>query len=103
MSTEAPLFTPGQRRVVGFALSLLAFLGSIGLLILSCWVLGRLVAYFSNVLWPLAVAGIIALILRPVVDFYQDGLRVPRLAAVIALYVLSLLFFAGFVMLVAPP
>ncbi|OHE78239.1 MAG: AI-2E family transporter [Verrucomicrobia bacterium RIFCSPLOWO2_12_FULL_64_8] len=103
MSSEAPFFTPGQRRMVGFAVALLAFLSTIGLLILSFWVLGRLVAHFSNVLWPLAVAGIIALILRPVVDFYQNGLRVPRLATVVALYALSLLFLAGFVMVLVPP
>ena len=61
------LLNSSQRRVVGSALTLLAFLGSLALLILATIVLGRLLIFFSNVLWPVAAAGVLALILRPIV------------------------------------
>src|SRR5688572_1639027 len=51
-----PLLTPSQRQTVGFALTLLAVLGSIALLIGALIVLGRSISFFSNVLWPLAAA-----------------------------------------------
>jgi predicted PurR-regulated permease PerM len=98
-----PLLTPGQRRVVGGALTLLAFLGSIALLIAAFFVLGRLLGFFSNVLWPLAVAGVMALILRPVVQVFQRRLHLRRSAAVVLLYGLFLLLMAGMLVLLLPP
>src|SRR5512140_2318612 len=88
MAADPLLLTERQRRLVGFALTLLAVLATVALLAGSIWVLGRLVGRFSGVLWPLAVAGILALILRPAVDFFEARLRLRRLAAVFLLYVL---------------
>ena len=65
---SGPFFTAAQRRIVGFALTLLALLGSAALLIGSLMVLGQLLARFSSVIWPLAIAGVLALILRPLVE-----------------------------------
>lgn len=99
----APLLNDSQRRTLGFALTLLALLGSAALLIVAFIVLGRLLAFFSSVLWPLAVAGVLALILRPVVDLVQRRLKLRRLAAVILLYgVFVLLVALGLVLLVPP-
>src|SRR4051812_14224510 len=81
-----PVLTDSQRRIVGSALTLLAFLGSIALIITAVIVLGRLLAFFSNVLWPVAVAGVLALILSPLVEAIQRRLSLRRLAAVIVLY-----------------
>ncbi len=100
---EPPLLTPGQKRLVGFALSLLAFVGSIAVLVYSFDKLGQLVGYFSSVLWPLAVAGIIALIMRPVVELFEKKLKLRRLSAVILLYGIFVLVLAGGLMLVIPP
>jgi predicted PurR-regulated permease PerM len=77
------LFSPAQRKVVAAALTSLAFalvsvvlLGALGLL---GWLVGR----FSGVLWPLAVAGILALMLRPIVEALETRLRLRRLSAVV--------------------
>lgn len=98
-----PILTDSQRRVVGGALTLLAFLGSIALLILAVVVMGRLIGFFGNVLWPLAVAGVLALILRPVVGIFSRRLKLRRTAAVVLLYGLFVLFVGGVLLLVVPP
>lgn len=98
-----PFLTPTQRRVTGFALTLLAFLGTLALLIGSIIVLGQLVGFFSAVIWPLAVAGVLALILRPVVELFQRRLRLRRLSAVVLLYGLCTLVVGAALIYVLPP
>jgi predicted PurR-regulated permease PerM len=103
MPTDPHLLTDGQRRLVGFATAFLALMVSAGLLGAAFWVLAWAVGRFSGVLWPLALAGIVALILRPAVDLLERRLHLRRLAAVIVLYVLFLLAVGGLALLVVPP
>lgn len=98
-----PILTPSQRRIVGSALALGAFLGSIALLILAVIVLGRLLAFFSNVLWPLAVAGVLALILRPLVHALSRRLKLRRLTSVVLLYGFFVLLTGGALIALLPP
>lgn len=98
-----PLLTASQRRVVGAALALAAFLGSLALIIAAIGLLGRFLAFFSGVLWPLAVAGVLALILRPLVGSLENRLNGRRLAAVILLYGGFLLAAGGVLLLLLPP
>ncbi len=100
---QAPLLTPAQRRTVGFAITLLAVLGSIALLIAAIVVLGRLLGFYSNVLWPLAAAGVLALILRPVVDRLEQRLKLRRLSAVVVLYGVFALGVTALLVAVVPP
>ncbi len=105
MSVEpaSSLLSSGQRRVVGFALTLFAVLGSITLIVGACIVLGQSVSYFSSVLWPLATAGVLALILRPVIAIMGRRFKLRRLWAVILLYCGFVLAFAGLLIAVLPP
>ncbi|MGH7956196.1 MAG: AI-2E family transporter [Opitutaceae bacterium] len=98
-----PVLTASQRRIVGSALALLAFLGSMAMLILAVIVMARLLAFFSSVLWPLAVAGVLALILRPPVASLARRLKLRRFTAVVLLYVLVVLLTTGALLLVVPP
>ncbi len=100
---EPRLLTPSQRRLVGFALGLVALLGTIALLVGVFIVLSFLVGHFSGVLWPLAVAGIIALILRPAVELLEKKLRLRRAGAVAALYAIFGLVVAAVLFLMIPP
>lgn len=100
---DSPLLSSTQRRVVGFALTLLAVLGSIALLVGAIIVLGQSISFFSSVLWPLATAGVLALILRPVIEVLERRLRVRRLAAVILLYSVVVLSLAGLLIALLPP
>jgi predicted PurR-regulated permease PerM len=99
----SPLLNLSQRRVVGSALTLVAFLGSLAVLILAVAVLGRLLSFFSSVLWPVAVAGVLALILRPVVHLMENRMKGRRLTAVVVLYGLCVLLVGGLVVVLAPP
>lgn len=102
-ANERRFLTDSQKRVVGFALTLLALLGTIALLLVGVVALGRLAGYFSGVLWPLAGAGVLALILRPIVELLEKRLRIRRLIAVGVLYGLFLLAVAGVLLLLVPP
>jgi predicted PurR-regulated permease PerM len=97
------LLSGGQRRMMAFALTLLAASVSVILLVSIFMILGRLLGQFSGVLWPLAVAGVLALILRPAVDLLQRRLKLRRMPAVIVLYALFLVMLGGILVLLLPP
>ena len=102
MSAEAPLLTPAQRKLVGFALGFAALcaIGWLVLILLSG--VARFVAAFSGVIWPLAVAGILALLLRPVVTVFERRLKVKRPVAVVLLYIVFLLAVVGLLVTFLP-
>lgn len=99
----APLFTDGQRRLLGFTVALFALVGCGALIVFLLVMLGRLVGYFSHVLWPLAVAGILALILRPLVDVIELRFRGRRVLAVVTLYAVFVAFVTGVLFTIIPP
>lgn len=105
MSTEPtiPLLSATQRRIVGFALTLLALFGTAALLIAAFAGLGRLLGFFSAVIWPIAVAGVFALILRPTVDWGERRVHMRRPMAVVILYGCFLLVTTGVLLLILPP
>jgi predicted PurR-regulated permease PerM len=98
-----PILSAGQRRVVGAAITLLAFLGALALLIGTVIVLGRLLAHFSSVLWPIAVAGVLGLILRPLVGQIESRLKLRRLSAVFILYGSFVLGLGAVLVVLLPP
>jgi predicted PurR-regulated permease PerM len=102
-SASSRFLTDRQRSVVGFALTLLALLGTAALLVFAFVLLGRMAAFFSGVLWPLALAAVLALILRPVVELLEPRMKGRRLAAVILLFGLFLTAVWGAILLVVPP
>src|SRR5882724_3556973 len=94
MSLPAP--TQRQARLIWMALTGLAIAILIALAVALLWGLSRVVQILSPVLWPLAIAGIIACLLDPAVDLIErKGATRPRaIAAVfgIALLVVAALF-----------
>lgn len=97
------LLTERQRKLVGFALGLFSLLATVALLVLAFWVVSWLVGYFSDVLWPLAVAGILAMILRPVVELLQRRLRLRLRTSVVLLYGAFVLAVTGVLLVITPP
>ncbi len=103
MSAEStPLLSPSQRKLVGFALGFAAFVTIGALLYLLLDGVARFVDTFSGVIWPLAVAGILALVLRPVVAFFERRLKIRRPFAVVLLYGVFVLFIAALLFTFAP-
>ncbi|MDB6169454.1 MAG: hypothetical protein JWM88_2318 [Verrucomicrobia bacterium] len=96
-------FTASQRRVVATAVVLLSVAVSVATIVAGLIVFGHAVAFFSGVLWPLAVAGVLALILRPVVTIFERRLRVNRSAAVTLLFGIFVLVAGAALVLLLPP
>jgi predicted PurR-regulated permease PerM len=71
--------TERQARVIWLALTGLAVAVLAGLVVGLVWGLGQVLRILSPVLWPLAVAGVIAYLLDPVVDLIErKGASRPR-------------------------
>src|SRR5882724_5932965 len=103
MSAEStPLLTPAQRKLVGFALGFAALCAIGGLLFLILAGVARFISAFSSVIWPLVVAGILALLMRPVVTFFERRFKVRRPVAVVLLYLGFLLLVAGLLLTFLP-
>ncbi|WP_068630670.1 AI-2E family transporter [Cephaloticoccus primus] len=102
-SQQHRFLSPAQRRIVGFALSFAAVLGIVVLLVASVVALGRLVSFFAGVFGPLAMAGVLALIMLPVVELVERRLRWRRIVAVAAFYALFVCVMVGFGVLLLPP
>jgi predicted PurR-regulated permease PerM len=98
-----PFLSESQRRITASSLTLLGFFAAAAAVVVTFIELGQLVAFFSSVIWPLAIAGVFALILRPVVEWLETRLRVRRIFAVILLYGVFLLVVGGILVLVIPP
>jgi predicted PurR-regulated permease PerM len=94
--------SPMQRRLVSVALVVLA-LNMIGAFLFGVFLLlRRLVLYFSDILWPLAAAGILALLLKPLVHRLQKTLRIGRIGSIVLLYGLGVIACLLVVALVLP-
>ena len=101
-SDSTPLLNPTQRKLVGFALGFAAFCAIGWLLYILLAGVARFSGYFSGVIWPLAVAGILALVLRPVVTVFEQRLKVNRPVAVVLLYLVFVLFLTGLLITFVP-
>jgi predicted PurR-regulated permease PerM len=97
------ILNPSQRLIVGFAITMLALLGSMAMAIYALIVLGQLVSFFSSVLWPLAVAGVLALVLRPLIDVAESRLKLHRTWSVVLLYGVVVLVATFMLVLAVPP
>ena len=86
-----------QQAAVASAVTILAacvILAAVGVIF---WLLGAFVSRFANVLLPLAVAGIAALVFQPYYDWLRLRLRLPGVLAVGAVFLSMLVPVAGFV------
>ena len=93
--------TDKQARVIWLALTGLALALIVALIVGAVWGLGRVLNVLSPVLWPIAVAGVVAYLLDPVVDALQ-GKGVPRTRGIIVVFVAAFLILAGLLASVVP-
>jgi len=92
MSIPPP--TERQARIIWLALTGLAIAVLAALITALVWGLGKVVQVLSPVLWPLAVASVLAYLLDPVVDFLErKGASRPR--AILAVFAGALLLLAA--------
>jgi predicted PurR-regulated permease PerM len=77
-----------QARLIWLAVTGLAIAVLVALVAALIWGLGRLLDLLAPVLWPLAVAGVIAYLLDPVVDGLERR-KVPRTRAIVTVFCLA--------------
>lgn len=95
-------FSTTQERLVGTALALLSFTVIIMFTVGVFFVFKLFVGAFYHVIWPLAVAGILATILRPVAVFLQRKLKLSRVWSILLLYLVVALAIFGLLGLLLP-
>lgn len=83
------------------ALTALAVASIVVVIVATIWGLGRVLNVLSPILWPLAVAAVIAYLLDPVVDFLEKR-RLPRARAIILVFGLALVIVAGVLASILP-
>jgi predicted PurR-regulated permease PerM len=93
--------TEKQARVIWLAVTGVAIATIVALIVALVWGLGRVVHVFAPVIWPLAVAGVLACLLDPVVESLVRK-RVPRLRAIVVVFLLALVIVVGLFASVVP-
>ncbi len=93
--------TEKQARILWMSLTALAIGILIVLLGFVIWGFGLVLKVLSPVLWPLAIAGIMAYLLDPVVDFFERR-KVSRGRAILLVFAICVLSVSGVVANVVP-
>lgn len=78
--------TEKQAQVIWFSTTILAVAIVLGALGGTFWALGLLLNKLASLIVPLAIAGIIACLLDPVVDFFEQRLGIPRVRAILMVF-----------------
>ncbi|MBF0256396.1 MAG: AI-2E family transporter [Gammaproteobacteria bacterium] len=86
-------------RYTAVLFSLVALTALIGIIL---WSFGWILNTFYNLLLSLSLAGILALVLYPIVTFLKRRLRLPRLPAAMLLLLIFLVIIGGLIFLLVP-
>ena len=87
-SNSLTILSDRQRKFLGFVACFA------GVLILGCLlaaviiILNRTFDLFGGVIWSLAVSGMLAILLRPIVSFFEEKVRLGRFSSILLLYAL---------------
>jgi predicted PurR-regulated permease PerM len=90
MSFPSP--TEKQARILWLSITALAIGVLLALIGLLLWGFGWVLRELSDVLLPLAIAGVIAYLLDPVVDFFESK-KIPRTRAILLVFFICVMLF----------
>ena len=99
---DKPLFNAVELRLFRYTAVLLSLVALTALVGIIVWSLGWVLSVFYNLLLPLALAGILALVLYPVMEFLERRLYLPRLLAISILLALFFVAIGGLVFVLVP-
>ena len=97
-----PPASPRQAQILWTAITGLAIGVLIALAVGLAWGFGWLVGNLSSVLLPLAVAGIFACLLDPLVDGFEVRLKIPRTRAILLVFFVAIMLVLIMLMTVVP-
>ncbi len=98
---DFPPPTQKQARIIWAALTGLAIAVLVALVVALGWGLGQVIRILAPVILPIAVAGVVAYLLDPVVDWLERK-KVPRHRAVIFVFAMALVVVLGYFGSVVP-
>jgi len=90
-----------QLRMVWFAVTALSLAAVVAVIAAAVWGLAQVLDLLSPVIWPLAIAGIVACVLAPVVAWLERR-RVTRTRAILLVFTAAFLIVAGTLASVIP-
>lgn len=93
--------SPKQANVIWFCLTSIVVAAVIALVGLVLWGFGLVINLLTPVILPLALAGILAYLLDPVVDFIEKK-RVPRIRAIVLVFFMAIMMFVTLLTTVVP-
>ncbi len=100
---QAPFLSPSQKRIIAAGGTALAAV----FLAATCYylfiLLRELVTHFKDVLLPLAIATILATLLRPIVTFCESKTRLNRVGGIVLLFALVILVLSATAAFAVPP
>jgi predicted PurR-regulated permease PerM len=100
---EAPLLSPSQKRIVAAGGTALAAVFLAGTFYFLFALLRDFVTNFKDVLLPLAIAAILATLLRPIITICETKTRLNRIGGIILLFTLVVMALAAVAVFVVPP
>ena len=89
-------FSDRQKATLATAVTVLSVFVILCAAAALLWLVGAFFSRFSHVFVPLAVAGIIALILKPYYEWFHTRLKLPQPAALVAVFLALLIPVVGF-------
>lgn len=95
-------FAPGEQRLFRYTIVTLSAVTLVAAFVFVFWVLGQIIGTLHALIFPLAIAAVLALVLFPVVELFERFLRMSRLGAVISLFGIMFGLFLLLVVLVLP-
>lgn len=96
------LFNAVELRLFRYTAVLLSLVALTALVSSILWSFGWILKTFYNLLLSLSLAGILALVLYPVVGFFEKRLRLPRMLATILLLIGFFVSIGGLILLIVP-
>ena len=101
--SDTPLLSASQRRIIAAGGTALAavFLAATAYFLFV--LLRSFVSGFQDVLLPLAIAAILATLLRPVIEFCETKTRLNRVGGIILLFVLVIMSVLAIALFIVPP
>ncbi|MEM7349161.1 MAG: AI-2E family transporter [Acidobacteriota bacterium] len=93
---RAITFSDRQKATLATAVTVLSVFVIVCAAAALLWLIGAFFSRFSHVFVPLAVAGIIALILKPYYEWFHSRLKLPQPVALVAVFLAILIPIGGF-------
>ena len=100
--TNSPHLSPSQKRIIAAGATALALILLIATACSLFVVLQLFILTFKDVLLPLAIAAILATLLRPIITLCEKHTRLSKTQGIMLLYLLVLLAIATITMLLLP-